>query len=425
MAAVAHVHASASRYRSLLTHGTFYTTGLQLSNVSAVLPFICAQQGLYWAAGLLYPAYNVGTIMGHSLSPAIIQRSRHFKHILIAVTATAMAIWILANAAAAEIAAVTAAVFLVTSWATGLTNAVWKVASSEVASSTLSDVRRGDLLLMQGAGGALIAIGVTLLIIPAIGARDALSGHVDLLWMGGGVMAVAAVAAIFVGHVHPPAGTKARRIRHTYSEGLNVMRSRRWFQHYAVTALMFVPISLGMTFFSLHASAHHGSNRASLHVLVIFTCIGFIAGAFFWRLVYRSFGIRGMLLSSALISSAAAAICIVAELNDDWMRLWVHGIVFLLATVANQAIFIAAIAWINACAADHHRATLIGFGSAMVALESVVLGAVLGAIAQQTAAIWPVVIVFVLDLAAAAVALFAPSLSGPSEVDCDAAGLVT
>jgi MFS family permease len=425
MAAVAHVHAAAGRYRSLLTHGTFYSTGLQLTSVSAVLPFICAQQGIFWAAGLLYPAYNVGTIMGHAMSPAVVQRTRQFKHILIAITATAMTIWILANAVAATIAAVTAVVFLVTSWATGLTNSVWKVASAEVASSTLSDLRRGDLMLTQGAAGALLAIVATLVIVPAIGGRDALSGHIEVLWLGAVVMAIAAVAAVFVGHVHPPAKSNVRRVRETYTEGLIIVRSHKWFQHYAVTSAVFVPISLSMTFFSLHASVNHGNERASLHVLVIFACAGFIVGAFVWRVAYRRFGIRGMLLSSALISAAAAMICIAAELNHDWMLLWVHGVVFLLATMANQAIFIAAVAWINACARDHHRATLIGFGSAMVAIESVILGAILGLIAQQAAAIWPVVVVFVLDLVAAAVALRAPSLSGPSEPDCDAPGLVT
>ncbi|WP_431237255.1 hypothetical protein ACQ86B_20915 [Mycolicibacterium aichiense] len=49
-------------YRVLLTQGTLYTTGTQLANVSVVLPFICAQEGYYWAAALLYPAYCVGIV---------------------------------------------------------------------------------------------------------------------------------------------------------------------------------------------------------------------------------------------------------------------------------------------------------------------------------------------------------------------------
>jgi hypothetical protein len=50
MAATRDVNVHAGRFGILLTQGTFYTTGLQLSNVSVVLPFIVAEQGIFWAA---------------------------------------------------------------------------------------------------------------------------------------------------------------------------------------------------------------------------------------------------------------------------------------------------------------------------------------------------------------------------------------
>ena len=37
----------------LLSQGTFYNAGMQLSNGSVVLPFICAHQGLTVVAALL------------------------------------------------------------------------------------------------------------------------------------------------------------------------------------------------------------------------------------------------------------------------------------------------------------------------------------------------------------------------------------
>jgi len=97
-----------------------------------------------------------------------------------------------------------------------------------------------------------------------------------------------------------------------------------------------------------------------------------------------------------------------AEAYGAWSHAWVHGIVFLLTTVANQAIFAAAISWINACAADRHRAALIGFGSMLVAIESTLLGAVLGGIAEKTSAIWPVTIVLALNVLATMTAARAP-----------------
>lgn len=401
--------AAPSRYGVLLTQGTFYTTGLQLSSVSAVLPFLCGQQGIYWAAGLLYPAYSTGTIVGNALSPMVLHRSRHLRHLVLAGTAAALALLIVCNAVVARADFLIAAVFLVTSWGTGVTAAVSKVAVSDIVSSTLSDLRRGDLLLTQGAVGALVAIASTLIIAPLLAGRDPVAGHVDLLWLGAAGMALAALTALFVGPVECRTGPTARRMREIYRQGISIARTHRWFRQYAVSQLLFVPIGLGTTFYSLHASEQHGDETGSLHVLVVFTSLGLLTGSVVWRIVYRRYGARGMLVGSAMLGSTAAVLCLLAEAAGVWAQLWVHGVVFLLATVANQAIFTAAIAWINVYSVDHHRATLIAFGSLLVAVESILLGAVLGALAEHASAIWPVAVVLALNLIAGRAALFAPT----------------
>jgi hypothetical protein len=146
-----------------------------------------------------------------------------------------------------------------------------------------------------------------------------------------------------------------------------------------------------------------------LHILVIFTCLGLVAGTFVWRIVYRNWGVRGMLFGRAFIGSCAAVLCIVGEAHPAWSQVWIHGVVFMLATIANQAIFTATISWINVFAADHHRATLIGFGALLVAIEAALVGAVLGGLAEMTSAGWPVAMMLVLNLIAAVVAIRAPA----------------
>jgi hypothetical protein len=76
--------ASEGRFGQLITHGTFYSAGSQLSNVSVVLPFIFAGRGMAWLAALLYPAYCVGKAVGNSASPCILDWSRHNRHLVIA-----------------------------------------------------------------------------------------------------------------------------------------------------------------------------------------------------------------------------------------------------------------------------------------------------------------------------------------------------
>ena len=404
------VNVHAGRYRTLLTQATFFTTGLQLSNVSVVLPFICAQHGLFFAAGMLYPAYSIGVIVGNSMSPFVLERSRHHKHLVLAAAALAIAVLVLCNAAVAILGVGIATVFLTTSAAIGIANGLSKVAFSDVLSVKLTETRRNDLVLNQAATGALLAIASTLLIVPILDHRNPVSDHANLLWLGGAALTVAAVAAVMVGPVHSHVPQRQRRMRDMYREGIADARAHRWFRGYVATQLLFVPIGLGATFYSLHSASQHGDRPGSLHVLVTAVGLGMVVGSFLWRRIHRSrLGVRGMLLLSASVGCAAAVICIVAQWLHDWSGLWAHGVVILLATVANQAIMAASISWINLYAADHHRAALLSLTAVLVATETAVLGAVLGGIAQQTTAIWPVAILLALNLIAVAAALRAPA----------------
>jgi hypothetical protein len=146
--------------------------------------------------------------------------------------------------------------------------------------------------------------------------------------------------------------------------------------------------------------------------MVIAAGLGLVIGAFLWRRVHRSrMGVRGMLVISSSLGCTAAAICIAAQWLHDWAGIGAHGVVILLATVANQAILAASIAWINIHAEDQHRATLLGLMAVLVAAETVILGAFLGRIAQQATAIWPVVILLLLNVAAVVAARLAPTRS--------------
>lgn len=71
---------------------------------------------------------------------------------------------------------------------------------------------------------------------------------------------------------------------------MRAARSQSWFRRYALVQLLFVPVSLGTSFYSIHASVNHSDTAGSLHVLVISSSIGMVAGALFWRFVSRALG---------------------------------------------------------------------------------------------------------------------------------------
>ena len=396
-------------YRVLLTQGTLYTTGTQLANVSVVLPFICAQEGYFWAAGLIYPAYSIGIVVGNSLSPYVLHRARHLTYVVLAATTAVMAGLALVGAVSAWTRLFIAAIFLAVSLTTGAVAGISKVAYSEVVSSKLDDVRRSDLVLATGAIGAVGAIGTTLVLLPFLASRDPAHSHVDVLWLGAAGLLASGFAAMFIGPSPTSADTRVT-FRDTYRDGVRAAKAEPWFRRYAVIQLLFVPVSLGTSFYSIHASVNHSDTAGSLHVLVISSSIGMVVGSLFWRFVSRALGVRGMLVNSALLGSAAASICVVMEYRQDMHHIWVYGIVFILATMANQAIFSAGLAWIGAYSADHHRATLLGFGSLLIAVESSLLGAALGAVAQEAAVVGPIITILALNVVAGVAAVWvAPS----------------
>ncbi|BBX98005.1 hypothetical protein [Mycobacterium lacus] len=400
-------------FGQLLTQGTLYTAGTQLSNGAVVLPFICAHERIAWAAALLFPAYSIGSIVGNSASPAILQRVGRLRHLLLAASAATTATLYFLLAIIPWSGVHMGTVFLLTSAAGGVVVAVASVAYADMISNKLSASRRGELLLAQGAIGSVLATGVILLAVPVLARGDEVAYHRDLLWLGATGLAASAIAAVFVGPVRSVSVTTRMRLRDTYRQGFAVARSQPWFRRYAVTYLLFLPVSMGTTFYSLRTARQGGT----LHVLVVLSSVGLVIGSALWRKVYRLHGVRGMLLGSALLSAAAAALSIVAEWCGQWFHTWAYGTVFSLATVSAQAVFAAAISWISVSAPEQHRGTLIGFGSTLVAIESAVLGAGFGAIAQIHTTSWPVVVMLVLAVVAGLAALGAPQSGRRAEVN--------
>jgi hypothetical protein len=164
------------------------------------------------------------------------------------------------------------------------------------------------------------------------------------------------------------------RIIDDYREGVTVVRTRSWYRLFLTTQIVFVPIGLSMTFFSLRAAMAHADRAGSLHVLVISSAAGLLAGSFLWRRVFGRCGVRGLLVMSGALSTAAALVCLANEVIPDREQLWVHSVVFFLATLANAAIGAATVSWISAFATENRRAMLISFAAALAAVVSAVLG---------------------------------------------------
>jgi len=364
-----------------------------------VLPFICAASGYVWAAGMLFPAFTVGNVIGNALSPYLLLRAHRLKHLVIAASTAAMALLVALAAWSAWRQLFVAATFLAVALAIGTASGICRVAFTEVVSSKLEGQRRSDLVLAQGALGAIGAISTTLLLLPLLTHPDPVHSRLDVLWLGASGLLAAAVAALFVGPVAVSSATRTT-FSQTYRTGFRAATSESWFRRYTFIQLLFVPVSLGTSFYSIHATVNHSESAGGLHVLVVSSSIGMILGAFLWRFVSRHLGVRGLFVNSALLGTAAAAISLATEYRNDMSHNWISGCVFVLAAMASQATFAAGIAWVSSFAVEADRPTFLACGSLMAAVVSSVLGAILVSVAQDAAVVRPLIALLILNAAA-------------------------
>jgi len=153
------------RYYVLLAFGASYSVGAQMASVSVVLPFLLAQKGILWAAGLLYPTFSIGFIAGNALSPLVVERSRRRQNAVIATAAATIAALTACIAVAGLRDAFVAAVFLLASLLIGCAMGMANNAYAEIISRMLDRPRRNQLLLNQEAVGAVLTVAATLLIL--------------------------------------------------------------------------------------------------------------------------------------------------------------------------------------------------------------------------------------------------------------------
>ncbi|WP_051465347.1 hypothetical protein [Mycobacterium genavense] len=194
----------------LLSQGTFYTAGMQLSNGTVILPLICAHQGLPWVAALLFPAFSLGDIVGNSVSPVVIQRVGRMRHRLLAAMAAGVAALTMCDAVIPWHGGFTAVVFLLTCVIAGVLLGIAGVAYPDMVSSKLSALRRGELFLFQSAIGSVLATAVTLFVVPVLAHGSEMAYRRDLLGLGAVGLAGSAIAALFVGPVRSTAAPGCR-----------------------------------------------------------------------------------------------------------------------------------------------------------------------------------------------------------------------
>lgn len=360
--------------RLIIAQSGFYSAALQLGNVSIVLPFVVAElDAELWIAALIFPAFTAGGAIGNVVAPPAVAAVPRRHRLFIIVSCLAVLAGVNALCATIGKGSVAGILLVVNVTLIGVVSAISFVAFADLVAAMPSGTARARILLTEvGVGAALTAVvAATLSFVPD---QHPLSRNIHLLWTAAVAMAISAAICRALPHRIVP--------RVHAAPGLHKLVYVGW------TAIR--------------------TNGA----VVLFVCVGLLGGIALWNRVRERFGLVGLFVGSALVSIAAAVLSIAFDLAGAWPNVVAIGLVIALVSIANQSVFTAGQLWIARDAEPGLRTSLISFGQLVINAGLVGMGLALGLIAQDHDAVWPVMIVLLLNLTAAYSATrFAPAKS--------------
>lgn len=398
--------------RLIIAQSGFYSAALQLGNVSIVLPFVVAElDAELWIAALIFPAFTAGGAIGNVVAPPAVAAVPRRHRLFIIVSCLAVLAGVNALCATIGKGSVAGILLVVNVTLIGVVSAISFVAFADLVAAMPSGTARARILLTEvGVGAALTAVvAATLSFVPD---QHPLSRNIHLLWTAAGAMAISAAICRALPHRIVPRVHAAPGLHKLVYVGWTAIRTNGWYRRYLLVQVLFGSVVLGSSFHSIRVAAVPGDQPDEVVAVVLFVCVGLLGGIALWNRVRERFGLVGLFVGSALVSIAAAVLSIAFDLAGAWPNVVAIGLVIALVSIANQSVFTAGQLWIARDAEPGLRTSLISFGQLVINAGLVGMGLALGLIAQDHDAVWPVMIVLLLNLTAAYSATrFAPAKS--------------
>ena len=397
-------------FQVLLTQGTLFKVGVQMSSIFIVIPYVADQFGSpAIVVALIVPSFTAGTLLGMIFGPRVLR--------IMVPVAGLLGGFALVNAALTALIAVDIAVvpprfgaypLLLLCVLIGIVSGSLEVVSPMAMSALLSGHQHSDLLLKQSGYAAALVVVITALFASRIVRESLPWSDVDLLWIGVVAMALCAACSFGLRTRGVELASGPGRILDTVRDGHHYLRTNRWMQRFLATQLVFIPVTLSPMFFAIYAAESLGAGFGDMDDFLVFFGIGLLAGIPLWRLVRTRLGLRGMYSCSAGIGVAAALGCIVSQHWHPMPGLWAFGPVLLLSALANQPLWTAAYDWVFGCATAEQAVVVITYSKIVLGLGVIVAGFALSVAAERGPDIWPLGLLLALNALACLAAARVP-----------------
>ena len=398
-------------YRLLLVQGSAVKLAGAVAGAAVVLPFLCtALGGSVLVAGLLVPLSTVGTIAGNAVGPPLMRRRGGNRGWV--VTSTVLSALLVLAVAALGLGerhgpVLVSTVFVAAAVLGGAVAGLGGLAYTDLLGVALPRRRRSALLFTRSALGGVLAVAVALGTARVFAGRDALTGHLALVWVAGGVLVAAALSSRFVVADSRPSGDEALTVRSSVRAGVVAVRDLTWYRRYLLVQSVLLSVGFGTSFYAIHAATEHAGEPGSLSAVVVASAAGLVLGALVWERVLARFGFRALFVLGAATGTIAATVSAATHFVGGQV-VATHAVVLLLATLAAQSVTVGRRAYLLDRCPVADRPTLFSFARIAVGALGGLLAAGLGVLAEVHGAVWPTVVLVALNALAVSAALLSP-----------------
>jgi Na+/melibiose symporter-like transporter len=275
----------------------------------------------------------------------------------------------------------------------GLCHGAFNVGYDDLVAKTIALERRARLTADRAALGGAVTLLLSLVVLrlPEVnGTND------DVLWfaVAGWLGVMLAYAALR----EPESKPLTEPI--TWKEsvrGLGLIAVYPWYRRLLMANVLLLSVELAIPFYSIHAATLNDPSAQDVTVFVLASSGGVLIGGLLWA----RFSVRSRIVGGALLTAAAGALTFVVEALGHRPVPYFYGFLFVLLTLGEQGSIQGRMTYLVNKAPDHDRPILLATSNTSIWTVGIGMSALLATAGQLHDIRTPLVILIVVNLAAA------------------------
>jgi MFS family permease len=392
-------HPARRNFTLHLLGGGGLVMALQFGSPYLVLPWIGQNLGVaYILVALLVPLAQAGGVLSQlTLAPRIAGMT--LRKPVVAGTGLLLAgLFALTFVAAATFSPALAGLALLASAASfGVAFGVFAVGNADLVAKTVHSRLRGKVLAQRGALGGVLILAANVAIWILLPGES--GNHLLLLWLAvGGWLGAAAAYAAIQEAPSEPAPVKLGMI--DLRRGRALIVENPWFARLLILRTLLLSVELATAFYAIHAASLHGPSARNLGAFVVAMSLGLMLSGPVWgHLIDRDW--RLVIVACCLLAAlCGASVLVLDQIGEPGVPFY-HAFLFLPLALATQGVINARTRYLSVKASDQDRPAMFGLSNALLTCASVGVAFVLGLVGHLHDIRTPLVILMVVNLAAA------------------------